>query len=340
MKRIYAILFVLTLIGSLLAGCGTAPEDTAKNDAVTGSDDPDGGITPTEAADEKIFLGFAAPLTSGEYWLNFSESVVAACEEKGVRCEVQSAEVDAVKQVEIINNFITAGVDYLMVDPIDPDAVVDALVAAREAGVYVIISGSVPASEDAYDVALVASQQEVGNETAKATAEWIDNTFPEAAEGNVEVAVISTRMRPVDSERTDGFLKVAEYTTKATVIGEYNPPSDNSAAGVQEITDNIIQQYPNVKCFICYGDWPVIADEALQRSTLDTSEIGLFGNDITEGLVNGILDASSCIKGTVVSGNDVFELVAKIASGELKAEDKTYPLNVEIVTADNVDDYK
>lgn len=341
MKRILVMLCVLAVVCASFVGCQTSSNEPETPGAEPSSAEPSSPAVESPSSEaEEVFLGFAAPLTSGEYWENFSDAVVQACEAQGVRCEVQSAEVDAVKQVEIINNFVTAGVDYLFVDPIDPDSVVDALIAARQAGVYVIMHGSIPTNEEAYDVALVASQDEVGSSVAQAAANRIDETFPDAADGSIEVAVISTRMRPVDSERTDGFLKITEYTSKATVVGEYNPTTENSAASVQEITDNIIQSYPDVKCFICYGDWAVVVNEVLNRSSIDLSQISVFGNDLTDDLVAGISDPSNCIKGTVVSGQDVFDLVAQIASGELVVTDKTYALGVEIVTAENVDNYK
>ena len=93
------------------------------------------GATTVKAEDySDYYVGFAAPLTSGEYWNSLTTATEDKFDEAGIKINIQSAETDMEKQAELVNNFVTMGATHIIVDPCDPTSIESVLVDAREAG--------------------------------------------------------------------------------------------------------------------------------------------------------------------------------------------------------------
>ncbi len=323
------LLLAALLSASLFTACGKKNDGTAETkDAET-----------TEGA-ANIYIGFAAPLTSGEYWNSLTTATEKLFKENGIKIDVQSAETDMEKQTELVNNFVTMGVSHIIVDPVDPTSIEDALIKAREAGVKVVVSGSVPQSRDAYDIALKASQTDIGNAVAKAAAEWIDKTYPDAEPGSIGVAIFGVYERDVDTERCEAYRNIVNYTDKAKVSVEYNIGWADSQTKCQSNTELMLQQNPEVKVVLAYGDYCLFVDEVLQRSGIDLTKYASFGNDMSEAIGESIKlngEGKSTVAGTSVVDGDYPQLYLEAVKGELDvAEDGIYNIPIKVTTADNM----
>jgi|GEM_PF-5871819 len=139
MKRIAVILVVLMLMFQL-AACTTGEEAGGAAEAVNSADEASGDATGEEVQ-EKFVVGFAAkglsdPFTSMEaavYQQQADENWSDVFEFKLLDCEF-----DTNKQVEVLENFITMGVDAIICQTDDPEAIQTQVDKCEELGIYFI----------------------------------------------------------------------------------------------------------------------------------------------------------------------------------------------------------
>lgn len=327
------VLMSLVLAVSLLAVACGAPDKGAKTQGEN--------VKGNEGETTETFVGFAAPLTSGEYWNSLTTRTEELFKEQGIKIDIQSAETSMEKQTELVNNFVTMGVTHLIVDPVDPTSIEDALIKAKQKGVKVIVSGSVPENPDAYDIGLKASQEDIGDAVAKAAAEWVEKTYPDAEPGSVGAAIFGVYERDVDTERCEAYKNIEKYTDKVKVSVVYNIGWADSQTKCQNNTELMLQQNPEVKVILTYRDYCLFVDEVLQRSNVDLTQYSCFGNDLSEAIEESIRlnkEGKSSVVGTSVIGGDYPALYETAVSGELQVDENgIYSLPIEVKTAENIE---
>lgn len=97
---------------------------------------------PAFAQDDMPTLGLAAIDLQNSFFVRMREAGDVAAEEYGVNATWQSAEGSLENQVGIIENFINQGVDAILIDPLDKNAVIPVIQQATEAGIPVITMGN------------------------------------------------------------------------------------------------------------------------------------------------------------------------------------------------------
>jgi ABC-type sugar transport system substrate-binding protein len=89
--------------------------------------------------------------------------------------QVVSADDSVSNQVQQIQNFTTMGAKMIVVAPTEIEAIEDALLAAREVGIKVVISGATAEiSEDAYDAVTGSDEYLIGTYVALLAKKWAE----------------------------------------------------------------------------------------------------------------------------------------------------------------------
>jgi ABC-type sugar transport system substrate-binding protein len=199
-----------------------------------------------------------------------------------VETVVAEAEQTTAKQQEQIENMVADGCQAICVVPVDLNGLLDTLRAAKEKGVVVNICGAIPESQDDYTVVTNVEQYDLGESAAKAAAEWIDATFPDAADGSIEVAILALNNTDEAIKREQGLEQVAQLTKKAKIVEVYDATGASSIpTKAQEFTEMMLISHPNVKCIMAYSDFMGLpADEVVMRTpAIDKATFGIFGCD-------------------------------------------------------------
>lgn len=343
MKKIrsLSLLLAAAFLMSLFAACSSGGQSSA---APSGSASAGSAAQDADGAKQVAFL---APMTSSEYWMTITENTKAACEAAGYTCTIYSAENDGATQLQQIENVTTMGVDAIVIDPLDAASADDALIRAREAGIFVIQTGSVSDNLDSYDVAISASETEVGQAAAQAAADWIDATFPDAADGSVGVALYNFPFRPTDVERCEGFEKVTEYTAKASIAVRYELSLTNYATEVMDYAAVMMQQYPDVKCIISYSDTFANSIDEILRGTagIDLTKVANITIDQSTATYTNITlskNGESTVVATVVPGINLADQLVEALDGTLEFDDEAKRVaykDITVMNGSNVDQY-
>ncbi|MBP0437259.1 ABC transporter substrate-binding protein [Tianweitania sediminis] len=198
-----------------------------------------------------------------------AQAAAAAWKEKGHNVEVvvQSANVDVPGQIAHVRNFISEGVDAIIINPNSPTAFDPVFAQAKEAGILVIATDAEVSSPDAMYVGI--DQKAWG----AAGAEWLAKTLN--GKGNV-VAINGVAGHPANEMRVAGYKEVFAKHPDIKIVNEVNANWDQAQG--QQAMQNLLATYPDiagvwVQDGMAAGAWKSIMDANKSDQIAATGEI-------------------------------------------------------------------
>ena len=340
-KRILAGLMVATMAMSL-AACGNGSAGTASDtSSMTNEASSKSAASSADATSETsmggLKIGCAIQTLSNQVWAQEMEAMEKDAKADGNELTVVDCNENANTQIDQLENFITSGMDAIVVNPVDPDAIEEVCKQARDAGVLVF---SWDEEMENSDINWLIENYDLGAEIGTQAAEWINKTFDDGA---CEVVVLGYPQTPILLERENGIIdKLAELAPNAEVVA--NQPAIDTTEGLNAM-ETILQAHPNVKVVCCIGGGGAAgANEALKGFYGDEipEDVGIFSTDLTDETVASMQNGEfnkMCVAITgnaYVCGDVAYDLVVRKASGE-KMEKNIYR-DLIPVTIDNLDE--
>ena len=342
MKR-WLITLLCLLVAFSLAACSGSPE-------TEGSTPPgeDQSAEETPATEEPFTIGFAAPDLTLEFNMRVQNELEAACDAAGVELTTLSAEGDVNLQVTQVENFITMGVDALIIFPMDPKTLSEPMKKAREAGIYVVNADQI-ADPGSFDVGISVDMSELGVVCNQMASDWVDENFPDAEPGSVKCAVIGLWLSEQFAERCDVMTDFASYNDKVEVVEIYDEV-DYSTQIPQDVAI-LLQKHPDINVILSFTDtFAMLADEVILQNAsaydLDLSKIGQFTVDWSAAGLQKIKAAQtdeSTLRGTAATNITIAQdlldaAMQKIDPSQLD-ENNLFMGPITPVTSENVDEY-
>ena len=278
-------------------------------------------LADTEGADltgKKV--GFSALMMSSEFFTDMSNQMQAYFEERGMSYSVADANGDPQTQIQTIENFVQMGMDYIICFVVDRVSISDALIRAREAGAFVIVIGTVLDDKNAADVCISISQYESGVVEAQLGAAWIEEHYPDAADGTVKVGVLENSENEDAVARCNGLKTIAELTKKAVIVEEHETTQADGAAAGQNMAEMMLMNNPDLAVILTYGtDQGSGANEAaMANSAVDKDTFAVFTIDTAEFIRNKVRESvtgESVLRGTVMLGEGTPMTCYKLMDG-------------------------
>jgi ribose transport system substrate-binding protein len=198
-----------------------------------------------------------------------AQAAAAAWADHGhtVNVVVQSANVDVPGQIAHVRNFISQGVDAIIINPNSPTAFDPVFAQAKEAGILVISTDAEVSSPDAIYIGI--DQKAYG---ARA-AEWLSETLN--GEGKV-VAINGVSGHPANEMRIEGYREVFAKHDGIEIVNEVSANWDQAQG--QQAMQNILATYPDidgvyVQDGMAAGAWSAIVDADKVADIAATGEI-------------------------------------------------------------------
>ena len=333
-NKLIAAVLVCSMFAVTLMGCGSnAGTSTSNSGAQPEAKTED--VAPAEKAEEEpaadsgttdingMTVGYCIPDTSESFLSELSNSVKEKFAADGVKVDIANAAGDSTTQISQVENFATAGTDLVILMSVDPTGVKDVIERAQTAGTKVLVAGS---DTGAYDALMYTEQYEDGVMIAEMGAEWIEKTFPDAAAGSIEIALLEDRSTPEANQRCDGMNTITELTDKVSIVQVVGSIKNNDTA--QAAMENISQLNPDIKMVLCYNSGAAIGvNEYAMRSgsiVTDPSQFAVFCSDMDAAALALIIESpenTSVLRGLIKFGSDdlardTYELAKKMLSGE------------------------
>jgi ribose transport system substrate-binding protein len=224
-----------------------------------------------QAQAESFKIGLSNGWVGSEWrtqMIDEAKEAAAAWASEGVEIEVlvQSANVDVPGQIAHVKNFISQGVDAIIINPNSPTAFDPVFKQAKAKGVLVISTDAEVSSQDAVYVGI--DQKGWAAKSAKWLAEQLNGS------GKV-VAINGFAGHPANQMRVDGYTEVFNQYANIEIIAEVNANWDQAQG--QQAMQTLLATYPDidgvwVQDGMAVGAWRAISD-AGRDNIIATGEI-------------------------------------------------------------------
>ncbi len=284
-----------------------------------------GLVNSVEIFAEDYTIGLAISTTNNPFFVDLQKGVEETAKEMGATVQVVDAQDDATTQLNGIDDLITQGVDVILVNPVDSDAIAPAIENANAAGIPVITIDRNAAGGEV--VSLVASNNIEGGEMA---AEFI---IEKVGEGAKVIQLEGVPGASATNERGEGFNNIAK--DKLDIVATQSA-NFNRAEGLT-VMENLLQSNPDVKAVFAQNDEMALgALEAIKAAGLEKEivVVGFDGNEDGLAAVEAGELAATVAQQPIEMGRIAVETAFAHLNGETVEESISSPL--ELLTVDNI----
>lgn len=258
MKKWTAWLLALTMV--LMAACST---------------EQPGSSSETETKDGDYEIGLSISTLNNPFFVALKEGAEEQANEMDATLTVADAQNDAAKQVNDVEDMIQKGMDLILINPTDSEAVGAAVQAANDAGIPVI---TVDRNAETGDVvAHVASDNVAGGQLAG------DYMVELVGEGQKVVELEGIPGASATRDRGQGFNEAIDG--KLEVVAKQSANFDR-AEGLT-VMENILQDNKDIVAVFAHNDEMALgAVQALEAAGM--SDVKVIGFDATDDAVKAV----------------------------------------------------
>ena len=218
------------------------------------------------ACKTKVKLGFTEPLPDPNYDLIYG-MIAGDIKRAGGTTQKTQANLDANKQIADVQSMVSAGINVLVVAPVNPQSIQPALAAARKKGVKIVATDVFIGGPYATNIA-----------TSPYTAGFNAAVYLKKKVGNGEVAAILAPefAGPVIAARNDGFLAGAKQVGLNLVAqetaGAFTPDEGAKILGAYKV------KYGSaLKAVWIFNDTLALAAPAVLDASFSPAIVGVNG---------------------------------------------------------------
>lgn len=265
-------------------------------------------------------IGLVISTLNNPFFVTLKEGAEEKANEVGAELIVLDSQNDPAKELSNVEDLITQGVDMILINPTDSDAVVNAIKSANIASIPVI---TLDRGANAGDVVThIASDNVAGGKMA---GQFIIDTL--GGKGNV-VELEGIAGTSAARDRGQGFND-AIATSEIKVVA--NQVADFDRTKGLSVMENILQAQPEINAVFAHNDEMALgALKAIQASGRDIIVVGF---DATDDAVKAVQDgdmAATVAQQPALIGSLGIESAMKYLNGETL--DAYIPVELMLVT--------
>jgi ribose transport system substrate-binding protein len=314
----YSAILVTALSFTWLLACNSSPKE-----------DQSSGTTITETS--KLKIAVIPKGSTHSFWKSIHAGAAKAAQEKGVEIIWQGPqkEDDRQMQIQVVQNFISRGVDGIVLAPLDDRSLATPVSSAVKRNIPVVIIDSGLQSED-YSSFVATDNKQGGKLCAKRLAELLN--------GKGKVIMLRYQEGSASTaEREAGFLEgMKEYAQNIELI------STNQYAGATmekafQASQNLLNRFAEVDGIYCPNESSTQGMLRALQTSGRAKKVKFVGFDSNDALIAGINNGE--VHGLAVQNpfKMGYEGVLTVVA-VLKKEpyEKKIDTGVMLVTADNI----
>ncbi|MGW9183201.1 substrate-binding domain-containing protein [Agromyces sp. NPDC055661] len=334
--------------GALTAAAALAFTGCASGGSASGAD---------AGGDEPIGVSLIVKTTSNPFFVAMQDGAEAAAEDLGVELTMAAGKEDGDEdtQIQAIENAISKGDAGILITPNGP-AVEDALVKARDAGLYVIALDTPPADPDSVDITFATDNFQAGQEIGKWTAAKLGGEKATIA----LIDLFDDKVVSVDYNRDQGFLDGMgidtadaeangdEASTGTYSGGDYeivgNEASQGAEDGGRTAAETLLSKNPDINVVYtinepaAYGAYEAFKAAGKTDGLIVVSvDGGCAGIDAVKDGIIGATSQQYPVKMAELGVQAIFDLVQSGTAPEVTDGLDFYNTGVALVTDDTQD---
>ena len=343
-KRILSVVLCTAMLATLLAGCGSKAEEPAAAEASgteEQAEEPAPAETEEPAADagaeagakDKYVIGMSQ-CNLGEPWRVAMNDQIAAAAEAHPEFEIIYADAaqDNSKQIADIENFVQMGVDLIITSPNEATPLTNAVTAAYEAGIPVILLDR-KIDGDGYTQFIGADNVAIG----KQVGEYVANTLLPDGGKVCEIKGLEGTSGGID--RDNGFREGIKANPKVEIVAANN--ADWLREKAITVAEEMLQTNTEIDLFYCLNDpmaeGAYIAAKNAGREQ-DIIFIGVDGLPTPDGGIRSVMEGRLSLSMVYPTGGaEAIESAYQLLV-EGKELEKEITLESEIITPETAPD--
>ncbi|PZE26067.1 substrate-binding domain-containing protein [Curtobacterium sp. MCBD17_028] len=302
------------------SGSTSSSKDASSSTLAAGVPAPTGVPTACKPKSGDTFkIGVVDIDEQTSFFTQMNTGIQAVAKKAGASVQLVSGNDDAATQVSGIENLTSSGVDAIIVDPYDANALVPALKAAKAKGIAVVSTDGSVADASAIDTQVGTANTVGGQQLGKA--------FLTLSGGKGEVGVVAALNSSIQIQRQDGFqdtVKAGGMTIKAVVDGQ------NVNDKAQTAAENLLTAHPDLEYIYATGSPALDGAIAAVRSQGKTGSTQIVGWDLDSTSAAGI--KQGFVKEVVQQDTYGFGYAAAKAAIDLACGGTKVPATISVPT--------
>lgn len=328
-KKLFSAIVAVAMVVGLLAGCGSrdagasnasgGATDDATDDATEAANDVANAVTDAAEGGDKS-VGFVTFGLGGDFFQMLADEFVSVMEDDGWTAAYADGQFNPTVQIEACENYIAMGVDVLVCWSVAPEAMDGVIAEAENAGIK-FVAFVAPTSK--YDAVMISDDATLADYAAKLSAKWIDETYADAEDHSVPVAVLSCRTADTGVLQADELIKIEEFSQKAKFVIEVACQDETVDAGMSA-AENLFTSNPDIKVILTpHSNLATGANNyltSLSSPIKEYSDMAIFainGDDAMAQLIQASKNDECPMRGMVMTGsvNDTAKEIRDVCNG-------------------------
>jgi ribose transport system substrate-binding protein len=310
MKKLFKGFLFLTLLMVVLAGCSTkAPSSSSVKDSAK------------EKKDDQLKIGLSISTLNNPFFVSLKEGAEKEAKSQGTEIITVDAQNDSAKQVSDIEDLIQKGVNVLIVNPADSDAIKAAIESANNANIPVITVDR--SANGGTVVSHIASDNVAGGQMAG------DFILEKLGKKGKVVELEGIPGSSAARERGEGFHKAIDAVADIQVVAKQAADFDR-AKGLT-VMENILQGNKDIQAVFAHNDEMALgALQALDAAGM--KDVIVVGFDATDDAVKAVNEgkmAATVAQKPAEIGQKGVQTAMKVFKKE--SVEKFVPVSLELI---------
>ena len=279
--------------------------------------------------ENSYLIGASYMTMNNEFYKIMSEEINARVEAEGDRIILRDPALDVDRQIEQIEEMLDAGIDVLVITPVDWDSLTDVLQIVKAHGVYIVVLDTNVSDDELVDCTITSDNYNAGVIVGK---------YFLTQNKNAEVVIMTHETAKSGQDRVQGFIDTVsnqpgiEIVEKIECEGqlEIAMPKLQEAIGAGLQFDQVF----------CLNDPAAVGAVAALEEKQMLDEVDVYGVDASpdaKALIHeGMMKATAAQFPSEI-GKKATEIIYELLSGE--TVEKNILIPVELITKENVESF-
>ncbi|REG86071.1 substrate-binding domain-containing protein [Winogradskyella sediminis] len=336
-KRLFQLLFMVLIFN--FYSCAEQLADSESSAEAAGTS---GDVIESEIDLRGKKIGYCSPTLNAPYYQALWQSIKATSEKNGMEFISADGQNDISKQIAAVEDLITKGVDALLLNPIDPEALVGVTKMAKTAGIPVfIIDGSINPSAE-YVTTIQANNLANG----KLAGEWLAKKF---GKQQMNIALLSGNAgNPVGLKRKQGLMlgitdEQLRTQGKINLNVKTQAYTEWSYAGGLKAMEDILVAHPDINVVITESDVCVLgAIKAIAQAGKTDDILIVAGADGQKEAIKYIMETDfygcTAMNSPVQIGKNAVKYAVQYMNGKRDFDKNSYTAPL-LITKENAAKY-
>ncbi len=307
-KMAFVIIIPLLIVASL---CGCSNGSHAGLDYENSETD---STQTDDKTDQQIRVGFSQIENNMPWRIAETNSIKGEAEKRGIELVITDAQSSLEKQVADVKSLVQQDVDYILLAPRQERGLEDALAAAKEAGIPVILIDRWVFGVSGEDYVTFIGSDHIQE------GRWVAQWLAEATDGQANIVELrGTDGASVAIKRKEGFEEVIKSYPGMNIIASETANFTRSEG--KKVMENLVQKYGDkITAVFAHNDEMAIgAIQAVKSIGKTPGEDIIFVSidgekDALKAIIAGELGCS--VECSPYFGPKAFEVIEKLERGE------------------------